>query len=415
MKVLQINVVARSGSTGKIMADIDKQLRVGGHESVICYGRLSGSSMFMTGVDSNGDFKFCSEAEAALQKILNKLGGLQYGGNTLPTRRLIKQIKQQRPDIVHLHCINGYCVNIYRLLDYLAKSEIPTVVTHHAEFFYTGNCGHALECMRFADDECHKCPHKTAATGSLTFDRAHTAWRKMKDAFAKFNKDKLIFTTVSPWVASRAALSPITRDVKTEVLLNGLNTDIFKLSEGENDILSRIPGRKAKVALHVTASFSDDAASFKGGHYIVELAKAMPDVTFVVASIYADVTSDLPENLFLWGRTKNQTELAELYNAADCTVISSKRETFSMVVAESLCCGTPVVGFKAGGPESIALSEFSKFVDYGDAEALKSVLEAKLNTPGDSEHISAIARSKYSQQRMASEFIDIYKSLIHRR
>ncbi len=34
-----------------------------------------------------------------------------------------------------------------------------------------------------------------------------------------------------------------------------------------------------------------------------------------------------------------------------------------MVTAESLCCGTPVVGFTAGGPESIAIDAFSNFVE----------------------------------------------------
>ena len=39
MKVLQVNVVYRKGSTGKIMADIHEELLRQGHESIVCYGR----------------------------------------------------------------------------------------------------------------------------------------------------------------------------------------------------------------------------------------------------------------------------------------------------------------------------------------------------------------------------------------
>lgn len=57
-----------------------------------------------------------------------------------------------------------------------------------------------------------------------------------------------------------------------------------------------------------------------------------------------------------------------------CFLLTSERETFSMVTAESLCCGTPVVGFKAGAPEQIALKEYSEFVDYGNLDKLEKAV-----------------------------------------
>ena len=117
----------------------------------------------------------------------------------------------------------------------------------------------------------------------------------------------------------------------------------------------------------------------KGGWYFVELAKRMPQYQFcIVASTYSDI-DNLPLIILFWGRTNGQKELAELYNRADVTVLTSRRETFSMVTAESLCCGTPIVGFKAGGPESIAIPTYSEFVDQGDLDALCRVVEKFLN------------------------------------
>ena len=58
-------------------------------------------------------------------------------------------------------------------------------------------------------------------------------------------------------------------------------------------------------------------------------------------------------------QVEDQSELAAFYSLADVTLLTSEKETFSMVCAESLCCGTPVVGFQAGAPEGISLPAVS--------------------------------------------------------
>ena len=108
---------------------------------------------------------------------------------------------------------------------------------------------------------------------------------------------------------------------------------------------------------------------------IVQLANMLPNIRFVVVCLNNQVKEDeLPINIHLWGAAKNREELASLYSAANVTLVLSKRETYSMVTAESLCCGTPVVGFLAGGPESIAIEKFSTFVEYGDLNAIKEAI-----------------------------------------
>lgn len=409
MKLLQVNVVYAKGSTGKIVADIDCRVRLSGMQSVVCYGR--GERIRRYGV-----YKFCTEPEAAVQKILNRAGLLMYGGNRIATHRLINQIRQQRPDIVHIHCINGYCVNIYRLLDFLAREKIATVVTHHAEFFYTGSCGHALDCMRFTEDPgCLKCPRPRSATGALFLDRADTAWRRMLKSFSNFDRSHLVFTAVSPWLLDRSMLSPVISGFDCRVVENGLDTDIFKLLPDRLSARKHIPRCQEKVILHVTASFSDAADTFKGGDKIIELAGLMPDVTFVIAASYSSVSRPLPENVYLHGCTRNQQELAALYNAANLTVIASKRETFSMIVAESLSCGTPVIGFKAGGPESIGIDPFCQFIDRADnVGALADIARQMLNIDFDHKEISDKAHKKFSREAMVEGYLRIYNSLLNK-
>ena len=145
---------------------------------------------------------------------------------------------------------------------------------------------------------------------------------------------------------------------------------------------------------------------------MIEMAKRMPDVQFVVVALTSHLHGALPNNLLLWGTTNGQEELAELYNLADVTLLTSKRETFSMIVAESLCCGTPVVGFKAGGPETIVIDEYGFFVDYGNINALKDILRDALSQLSDKRMISSIAVAKYSKQIMTNNYIDVYKRLL---
>lgn len=406
MRVLQINVVVDSGSTGKIVRDIDNVLVGNGIDSLICYGR-GGSCK------PDRSYKFCTEAEAATQKVFNRVGlTLMYGGNYLATKRLIRKIRVEKPDIVHIHCINGYCVNIYRLLNFLADASIKTIVTHHAEFFYTGNCGHAFECRHFFNGlQCKNCKLSNKSPENIIQGMPYRSWQKMHESFHRFKPGSLHFTAVSPWVKERSQLSPIVKGYTCSVVMNGIDTSIFYQRKDIDDVKSRLSISNGKIVFHATASFSD-IPNIKGGNYIIELAKLLPEYTFVVAASYSDIHHVLPPNLILWGRTKDQNELAQLYSIANLTVITSQRETFSMIVAESLCCGTPVVGFKAGGPESIALDAYSKFVSYGDTDVLAQTVTEFLERPKDSASISDVSCKLYSKERMAEGYLNVYKNLL---
>ena len=104
------------------------------------------------------------------------------------------------------------------------------------------------------------------------------------------------------------------------------------------------------------------------------------------------------------------SELAKFYSLADVTLLTSKRETFSMVVAESLSCGTPVVGFQAGAPETITIPEYSSFTEFGNVELLCEKIEKILSVKFNKQEISDKARIKYSLESMVGNYIDSYKN-----
>lgn len=403
MKVLQVNCVFRKGSTGKIVADIHAELQKQGIHSVVCYGR--GDQITESNV-----YKTCPEWYSKFNHLLTRFTGIMYGGLFFSTQKLISIIEKEQPGIVHLHCINGYFVNIYRIVSFLKKRKIKTVLTLHAEFMHTANCGYAFDCDKWKIG-CGNCEEYKKYTESLFVDGTHRSWILMKNAFEGF--DNLIVTSVSPWLENRAKQSPILGHGHHTTVLNGLDTSIFK-RYNDADIREKYGiAQKQSFVFHATASFSTDIQSIKGGRFVCELAKRCPNILFVVAGPYVSGL-DLPGNVKLLGRVSNQIELARLYSAADITLLTSRKETFSMVTAESLSCGTPVVGFKAGGPESIAVPEFSAFVEYEDVDALQSAISEFMKRQWDKDLISSEAHKCYSREVMTQNFIQVYNQILDR-
>lgn len=404
MKVLQVNCVYNTGSTGKIMCDIHTELLKNGHESVICYGRGAKTS------DKNV-YKTCGELYSKFNNLFSRFTGIMYGGCFFSTNRLIRIIKKEKPDIVHLHCINGYFVNIYRLISWLKKNRIKTVLTLHAEFMHTANCGHALECEKWQSG-CGNCPRLKKETKSLFIDNTALSFKKMKKAFEGFNEN-LIVVSVSPWLMDRAKRSDILSDKNHTVVFNGLDTNIFHIYDNSVSIKEKYDLTNEKVIFHATPFFSNDKEHIKGGYYVIELAKKLQqeNVKIIVAGDYQQDIQVLNNILFL-GRTSNQIELAELYSMADVTLLTSKKETFSMVTAESLCCGTPVVGFKAGGPETIALDDFCDFVDYGNINALEAKIIKWIENDYNASNISKSGIEKYQKQQMTYNYLKVYQDLL---
>lgn len=394
MKVLQVNCVYGNGSTGKITAALHQGLMKSGIESLVCYGR---------GMECTDDnvWKVSSEIYSKINYILSKITGVMYGGCNLSTRKVITIIEKEKPDIVHLQCINGYFINIYQFLCYLKSRNIPTVLTLHAEFMYTGGCGYSVSCEKWRNNPgCGKCPIWKSETGSFFKDRTRLMWRKMYDAFE--NMDNLVVVSVSPWLMNRAKESSILGSKEHRMIYNGVDTSIFHMHG--------VKKNKSKTIFHASPYFDDDPNHIKGGYYVLKLAHRLPNVQFVVAGAY-NIHTEVPSNVKLLGRVSDQLKLAKCYSSADVTLLTSKRETFSMICAESLCCGTPVVGFEAGAPEQISLHNYSEFVEYGNMDKLENAVEKWLNQ-GKSKQIELEAKAQYSKEVMTDNYIKIYESMM---
>ena len=401
MKVIQINCVYDSGSTGKITADLHRAYLEKGIDSVVLYGRLNKTN-------DECVYKMCSEFYSKANHFRALFTGIPFGGCFFSTNKIISFIKKNKPDIVHLQCINGYFVNIYRLITWLKKNSIKTVLTLHAEFMYTANCGYSYSCEKFKTG-CGHCPQLKRDVKTYFFDNTALSFKKMKKAFEGFDNN-LAVTSVSSWLMNVAKSSLILGDKKHFVVENALDETVFKPCI-DNDLRKNYAKENEKIVFYATPYFSDNENNAKGGRNLIALAERFKDkcVKFLVAGDY-DKNMSLPNNIILLGRINDQKMLAKFYSIADVTVITSRRETYSMVCAESLCCGTPVCGFYAGGPETIALAEYSEFVDYGDVESLAYAVEKAFGKKNSDISVKAIGR--YKRDNIVDGYLKIYSCLL---
>lgn len=408
MKVCQINCIYGVGSTGKLTRDLHCTMLSKGIDSFVI---VPEKNQF---TDEKGCYTIAPRWQSMLSAVFRRLTGLQYDGAFLQTGKLISILKNEQPDIVHLQCINGNNINVYRLLKYLAKKKVHTLLTLHAEFPYTGGCGHAYDCNRWLTG-CGHCPIRKEATQSVFFDLTKRTWKKWSRVYSLFDSRCFMYTAVSPWLLGRARKSPMFSRFQGSVVLNGINETVFHfVSKAGYNVRQKYGiNNGERILLFVTASFYPQRDDLKGGRYVVDLARRFQNasIKILVAANRGD-GSDLPDNIVYIGRAKTQEELATLYSAADLSLVVSRRETFSLPVAESLCCGTPVVGFKAGGPESIAIKSFSCFVDYGDMDRLEESILTFLGAEFDRQVIITQACSQYSQERMFQSYLNKYQELL---
>lgn len=405
MKVLQINTWYKVGSTGKLVFSLHNFYLENGIDSYVIYGRGK------TVNDKSGHiFKLSSNLESKTNSVLSRLTGIMYGGCNLATKRMLSLINKIKPDIIHIHCTNSFIVNNYKLFNFLGKNNYKVVITLHAEYLYTGSCSHAFECTQWKTG-CKKCNNLKFATRSLFFDRTKTAWKKMHNSLNKISVQNRKIIAVSEWLKNNAQLSSTFKDDDIKVIHNGIDTNVFKNYPNENNKYSYLREENKRIYLFVTPSFNANNQSIKGIDYFIEIVNRFKErKDFVFLLVCPDLQNkQISENanIIIFNQNLTQSDLAQLYSVADATLMLSRRETYSLVTAESISCGTPVVGFKSGGPESIALDGRGKFFENGNIEKLVNELEnLSLTKDNGTEY--------YRIETMTKSYINIYKDLLNR-
>ena len=149
----------------------------------------------------------------------------------------------------------------------------------------------------------------------------------------------------------------------------------------------------------------------KGLDIFIDLSKKLNDSYQVVLVGTTDEIDELlPKDIISIHRTSNQTELVEIYSAADFFINPTREEVFGLVNVEALACGTPVITFNTGGcPETID-SSCGIVVN----NTVDSIIEAVLSFKVDSKTTDACIKraSNFDINKKFNEYIDLYNDII---
>lgn len=358
MKIVSINSLP-NGSTGKIMNEIADMAEKNGFDTYCFWGS------WYSEIKEKAEKRSCfgSSIENKISGAFSILTGLQNFGSIIGTISLINKINKIDPDIIHLHNLHLWTINIPLLFKYIKKHNIKTVWTLHDCWAFTGHCPHfdMIGCDKWKTG-CYGCPQYKEYPKSL-FDNSKYMYRLKKKWFTDI-KDMTIVTP-SEWLASLVKESYL-KDYPVKVINNGIDLNVFKPTE--SDFRKKYALENKYIVLGVAFGWGRR----KGLDVFVELARRLDKEKYKVVLVGTDDNVDklLPENIISIHRTQNQTELAKIYSAADVFANPTREENYPTVNMEALACGTPVVTFNTGGSPEMLDETCGAAVAKNDIDAM---------------------------------------------
>ena len=221
MKVLMINSVCGIRSTGRICTDIASELEAQGHQVKIAYGRENVPEQFKKYAVRIGN-----DLDVRLHGIKARLlDGSGFGSKTA-TEQFIKWVKEYDPDIIHLHNIHGYYINVRVLFDYLKICGKKIIWTLHDCWSFTGHCVYFdyINCEKWKYG-CEHCLQKSQYPVRIGPDMSKQNYALKKKLFGEIPNMTLV--APSKWLADLIPESYM-KEYPTKVIYNGVDTETFK-------------------------------------------------------------------------------------------------------------------------------------------------------------------------------------------
>lgn len=389
-KLLQLNVTANWGSTGKIAEGIGKAAMTRGWESVIAYGRYMNPSMSKL-------IRVGNTLDVYAHYARNRIFDSEGLGSKKATRSLLNSVNELSPDIIQLHNIHDHWLNYPLLFEYLATVDTPVVWTFHDCWAFTGGCFHFENngCYAWESGTCNEACSQNHKQAAKNFELR----RKLLQALGT----RLHIISVSNWLLEYARRSFL-KDTGAHfhVLNNGIDTEnIFKPASHS----------KEKMILGV----SNVWPSYKGLDDFKRLRELLPpDVAITLVGLSKSQIASLPEGINGISRTANAHELAELYSKAAVFVNPTRNDSFPTVNLEALACGTPVITYRTGGSPEAVDDTTGIVVEKGDIGALVSAITHVIDNPQlyPSEACRKRAVECFNQETQFARYIDLYESIL---
>ena len=338
MKVLFINSVCGIRSTGRIVTDLAQMYLSQGHEVRVAYGREQvpekyQAISFRIGTDVN------VRANALKARIFDN-EGLNCSAQT---KKFIEWANSYNPDVVWLHNLHGYYINIELLFQWIkSRPHMQVRWTLHDCWAFTGHCAYfsLADCSKWKQ-QCLHCAQKKSYPQSIVKDNCGENYLRKRAAFC--GVENMLLITPSRWLADLVKQSFLS-EYPVEVVYNQIDTTVFQPTVG--DIRNQFGLENKKIVLGV-ASIWDER---KGYSDFLKLAE-MLDETYVIAMVglTKQQLKKLPRKIVGISRTNSPLELAQLYTCADVFVNLTYEDNYPTVNLEAQACGTPCLTYRTGG------------------------------------------------------------------
>lgn len=397
MKVLQINATYGLGSTGTIVKDIGKTLQKYGHQAYFGYQSTDENI-------SNG-YQIGNKLDWKLHALLCRIFGRQGFYSAIQTKKFLKYIDKINPDVVHLHNLHSNYIHNAILWNYLAKKNIPTVITMHDCWNFTGKCFHYIDigCDKFKHN-CKGCPKQHSAPNSILFDVSANVLntkRKILDI------PTLKVVGCSNWICQEAKKS-LFKDSDIVCINNGVDCDIFNLQDCDN-LKQKLGIKNEFVVLGMANKWlSPENIS------IIEKVLKIDNIKLLIVGCNESQKQqlmDIDKNILAIGFIKDKQELAKYYNVANVFVNLTHADTLPTVNMESIACGTPVITYdNSGSTELIENNLTGMVVADNDQNAILEMIE-KFKTLAFTE-CRNVALQKFDKNKSYESYIELYNNII---
>ena len=397
MKIVIINTVANTGSTGRIVTSLYRAIEKQGDEARIVYGRGSCFADIKS-------YKIGTQLDFLNHVMKNFFRGESGFASTRATYRLISYLQAEKPDIIHLHNLHGFYLNCEVLFDYIKKANITTIWTLHDCWSFTGHCAYFdyHGCDQWIKG-CHSCKyHRDTYPYALFCDNSYHTFTRKKMAF--LGVENLTIVTPCDWLKKNVEKSFLNK-YPVKIIYNGIDTDKFYRKDTSSCKNS------SKEILGVANVWERR----KGLMYFEQLANKLPNqyrIILIGLNLFQRIRLRCMyplSRLLPLGKTKSIDELRMRYEQAMVYVNPTLEENFPTTNIEALACGTPVITFDTGGsPESIN-RKCGRVVERGNIKELVKAIES---IALDEKIDSMICREqgmKYGNDIALSHYIELYK------
>ena len=342
MKALLINTVCGIKSTGRICCELAKKLEIEGYEVKIAYGREEVPDEYLKYAVRIGGF-LDYNSHALMSRIFDNAGF----GSIRATREFIKWAEKFNPDLLWLHNLHGYYINIKILFDWIKKRPNMKVKwTLHDCWPFTGHCTHftMAKCDKWCIG-CEKCCQKKAYPTSYLMDASKRNYKRKKEIFTGVSSMELI--TPSEWLKQQVKQSFLS-EYKVTVINNTIDKNIFK--KVKSDFKAKRHLEDKVIVLAVSSGWGPK----KGLQDCIRISEKLDQrFKIVIVGLTKKQIVSIPDNILCIERTNNIEELVKIYSDADVFINTTHEDNYPTVNLEARACGLPVITYNVGGsPES---------------------------------------------------------------